>query len=222
MALTDDSRVPSGERPDDRPRPAGASRRGRRRVVGASAVTALGGLLFGYDTGVVSAALLFLKNEFGGLSSFQQELVTSLLLVGAAIATLVTVLLLAVGTAGWYVRRSRVRSVLRQSEFRPRAGGVPAAEPGQWAGWLDTSPAPVGLLSPAVLGMEWRRTKAALATRLSPTARQRVVQRRADVLDEIERRDPAGFERWLSAGAAHDVDPMEFLERGRRRGTDAA
>src|SRR4051812_42578110 len=61
----------------------------RWHVVGASAVTALGGLLFGYDTGVVSGALLFLKNEFGGLSSFQQELVTSLLLVGAAIGALV-------------------------------------------------------------------------------------------------------------------------------------
>ena len=46
----------------------------RRHVIGAAAVTALGGLLFGYDTGVVSGALLFLKNDFGGLSSFQQEL----------------------------------------------------------------------------------------------------------------------------------------------------
>jgi H+/Cl- antiporter ClcA len=47
----------------------------RRNVVLASGVTALGGLLFGYDTGVVSGALLFLKNDFGGLSSFEQELV---------------------------------------------------------------------------------------------------------------------------------------------------
>jgi sugar porter (SP) family MFS transporter len=47
-----------------------------------SGTAALGGLLFGYDTGVVSGALLYLKKEFGGLSSFQQELVTSLLLVG--------------------------------------------------------------------------------------------------------------------------------------------
>jgi sugar porter (SP) family MFS transporter len=54
-----------------------------RRVIAAAAITALGGLLFGYDTGVVSGALLFLKKEFGGLSNFQQELVTSLLLVGA-------------------------------------------------------------------------------------------------------------------------------------------
>jgi sugar porter (SP) family MFS transporter len=60
----------------------------RRHVVGAAAITALGGLLFGYDTGVVSGALLFLKNQFGGLSSFQQELVTSLLLIGAMIGAL--------------------------------------------------------------------------------------------------------------------------------------
>ena len=76
--------------PPARPHGAGgpsATGRGsvRRHVVGAAGVTALGGLLFGYDTGVVSGALLFLKNEFGGLSSFQQELVTSLLLVGAMI-----------------------------------------------------------------------------------------------------------------------------------------
>ncbi|HUA43246.1 MAG TPA: sugar porter family MFS transporter [Streptosporangiaceae bacterium] len=55
----------------------------RRRVVGGAAITALGGLLFGYDTGVVSGALLFLRHNFGGLSNIQEELVTSLLLVGA-------------------------------------------------------------------------------------------------------------------------------------------
>jgi sugar porter (SP) family MFS transporter len=60
----------------------------QRNVIIASGITALGGLLFGYDTGVVSGALLFLKNDFGGLSSFQQELVTSLLLVGAAVGAL--------------------------------------------------------------------------------------------------------------------------------------
>jgi sugar porter (SP) family MFS transporter len=54
-----------------------------------SATAALGGLLFGYDTGVVSGALLYLKKEFGGLSSFQQELVTSLLLVGCMVGAFI-------------------------------------------------------------------------------------------------------------------------------------
>ena len=53
-----------------------------------AAITALGGLLFGYDTGVVSGALLFLKDDFPHITSFQKELVTSLLLVGAAIGAM--------------------------------------------------------------------------------------------------------------------------------------
>jgi sugar porter (SP) family MFS transporter len=57
-------------------------------VVWTAAITALGGLLFGYDTGVVSGALLFLKDDFHSISSFQKELVTSLLLVGAAIGAI--------------------------------------------------------------------------------------------------------------------------------------
>ncbi|MGI8752249.1 MAG: sugar porter family MFS transporter [Acidimicrobiales bacterium] len=59
-----------------------------RAVVWTAAITALGGLLFGYDTGVVSGALLFLKDDFHHITSFQKELVTSLLLVGAAIGAI--------------------------------------------------------------------------------------------------------------------------------------
>jgi sugar porter (SP) family MFS transporter len=69
-------------------RPETDPRHVRRHVVVSAGITALGGLLFGYDTGVVSGALLFVKKDFGGLSSFQQELVTSLLLVGAAAGAL--------------------------------------------------------------------------------------------------------------------------------------
>jgi sugar porter (SP) family MFS transporter len=56
-----------------------------RAVVWTAAITALGGLLFGYDTGVVSGALLFLHTSFGPISSFDKELVTGLLLVGAMV-----------------------------------------------------------------------------------------------------------------------------------------
>jgi sugar porter (SP) family MFS transporter len=45
---------------------------------------ALGGLLFGYDTGVISGAILFIKEDFG-LSPFMQGAVVAALLLGAMI-----------------------------------------------------------------------------------------------------------------------------------------
>ena len=45
-------------------------------------VAALGGLLFGYDTGVISGAILFIKKQFS-LSSTMEEIVVSSVLVGA-------------------------------------------------------------------------------------------------------------------------------------------
>jgi len=56
-------------------------------VFAAAGFAALGGLLFGYDTGVISGALIFIRTQFA-LSTFQQELVVSVVLVGAAIAAL--------------------------------------------------------------------------------------------------------------------------------------
>jgi MFS transporter, SP family, galactose:H+ symporter len=53
----------------------------------AAAFAALGGLLFGYDTGVISGALIFIRKSFA-LSTFQQEFVVSVVLVGAAIGAL--------------------------------------------------------------------------------------------------------------------------------------
>ncbi|ELU03336.1 hypothetical protein CAPTEDRAFT_228172 [Capitella teleta] len=54
----------------------------------ASGLAAVGGVLFGYDTGIVSGALLQLKDEFN-LSCFQQELVVTMLLIGALCASFV-------------------------------------------------------------------------------------------------------------------------------------
>jgi hypothetical protein len=47
-----------------------------------AATAALGGLLFGFDTGVISGAILFIKGEFG-LTPFTEELLVSAALVGA-------------------------------------------------------------------------------------------------------------------------------------------
>lgn len=54
-----------------------------------AAIAALGGLLFGYDTGVMSGALLFLSPEFG-LTAHQEGQVTAMLLIGAAIGALLS------------------------------------------------------------------------------------------------------------------------------------
>ncbi len=45
---------------------------------------ALGGLLYGYDTGVISGALLFIKQDIS-LTNFMQGLVVSALLIGAIV-----------------------------------------------------------------------------------------------------------------------------------------
>jgi SP family galactose:H+ symporter-like MFS transporter len=59
-----------------------SARRARRNVVLTAAIAGLGGLLFGYDTGVIAAALLFIKDDFG-LGSFAQGLVVAAVPVGA-------------------------------------------------------------------------------------------------------------------------------------------
>jgi SP family galactose:H+ symporter-like MFS transporter len=53
----------------------------------AAVIAALGGLLFGYDTGVISGALIFIQKSFA-LTTFHQELVVSVVLVGAAVGSL--------------------------------------------------------------------------------------------------------------------------------------
>lgn len=61
-----------------------AAARGRRKSIAVAAVAALGGLLFGYDTGVISGALLFIQRSFE-LTPAQESTVTAMLLVGAAL-----------------------------------------------------------------------------------------------------------------------------------------
>ncbi|KAM0024964.1 putative major facilitator, sugar transporter, major facilitator superfamily [Helianthus debilis subsp. tardiflorus] len=56
-------------------------------VLGLTVVAGIGGLLFGYDTGVISGALLYIRDEFEAVdqSSFLQETIVSMALVGAMI-----------------------------------------------------------------------------------------------------------------------------------------
>ena len=85
---------------------------------------------------------------------------------------------------------------------------------------------PVTALPTSALGREWLRTTSALDGRLQPAARATIVRRRQETLDELERRDPDGFARWLAAGPLPGSDPAEFVRRDVRgdqaAGTDAA
>ncbi|KAL0340547.1 UNVERIFIED_CONTAM: Inositol transporter 1 [Sesamum radiatum] len=60
-------------------------------VLGLTVVAGIGGLLFGYDTGVISGALLYIRDEFEEVnrSSFLQETIVSMALVGAIIGAAV-------------------------------------------------------------------------------------------------------------------------------------
>jgi hypothetical protein len=159
-------------------------------------------------------------------------------LVGGA----VTALLIGIAVVGWAIR------AIRRNAARERNPGPPAA-PG-WGrdvrrlALLDdavaggpadgarptarTEPSgtrllpPVAALSTAALGREWLHTTAALAGRLDPVARRSIVDRREATLDELERRDPAGFGEWLALGPAPGSDPAEYVRGDPAAGTEAA
>lgn len=57
-------------------------RQAMRSVIMTAAIAGLGGLLFGYDTGIIASALLFIEPEFG-LSSFGSGLVVAAVPIGA-------------------------------------------------------------------------------------------------------------------------------------------
>ena len=50
----------------------------------ATGIASLGGLLFGYDTGVISGAILFVQSQFS-LSATMEEIVVSVVLIGAIV-----------------------------------------------------------------------------------------------------------------------------------------
>ncbi|WP_299527278.1 sugar porter family MFS transporter [uncultured Streptomyces sp.] len=79
-AVTD--RHPTAGRPD-------GPRRPPAMVYAVAAVSALGGLLFGYDTGIISGALLHLREDLA-LSSREQEIVVSVILLGAMAGALLS------------------------------------------------------------------------------------------------------------------------------------
>ena len=73
---------------------------------------------------------------------------------------------------------------------------------------------PVSSLSTEALGREWVRTTTALAGPLDAGTREAIVVRRQQTLDELERRDPDGFARWLAGLPLAGSDPSGDLKHG--------
>jgi MFS transporter, SP family, major inositol transporter len=69
------------------PIPAALGRRLRRRLILISLTASIGGLLFGYDTGVVNGALLYMGRDLR-LTPADEGLITAVLLLGAALGAL--------------------------------------------------------------------------------------------------------------------------------------
>lgn len=90
-------------------------------VYAVSAVSALGGLLFGYDTGIISGALLHLREDLG-LTSREQEMVVSVILLGAMAGALVSGRLAA--------RHGRRKVVIAVAVVFALGAGAAAAAPG--------------------------------------------------------------------------------------------
>ncbi|HET8529488.1 MAG TPA: sugar porter family MFS transporter [Gaiellaceae bacterium] len=67
-----------------------------KRLLGIALIAAIGGFLFGYDTGVIGGALLFMKKDLGLHSHGQQQLTVAILLLGAIAGALL---------AGWTADR---------------------------------------------------------------------------------------------------------------------
>jgi sugar porter (SP) family MFS transporter len=54
-----------------------------RRLLGVASIAAIGGFLFGYDTGVIGGAMLFMQKDLGLSSHGRQQLTVAILLLGA-------------------------------------------------------------------------------------------------------------------------------------------
>ena len=166
------------------------------------------------------AAALDAAWKLAGATAAVIVLVTGLVVLAGGAAALVIVGLAAV-TGGvrwalttWQPRRARARG----SDSALGAGPAPAPAATPAPAWQP----PVSLLPTSDLGGEWLRTTWALARQVAPCERQAIVRRRQETLDELERRDPDGFARWMAAGPAAGSDPAAFVRGNPTTDRDAA
>lgn len=130
---------------------------------------------------------------------------------GIAGAVLLGLLLVASPPATRVVR-SRFAGQRPSGAVEPGTDDPPPAAPAAPAPRRITCP-PADGLTTAQLCQAWRVSFTALDTLDGPEERARVVQRRQEYLDALERRDPHGFARWIGLGARAASDPGRYLAR---------
>lgn len=197
----------------------------------ASGVVAVGvaGLLAGLTAAAIAhdAPEHTLRSTVEAAALATAGTVGGLLVVSGSAALLggpITVGLLAAAVLAWLLRSGRRRDdagaqTPRRSPRGP-AGSTDVVALTRTVGSADTGP--VTALSTEALGREWLRTSAALQGGLAAVARRSIVERREATLDELERRDPSGFARWMSTGPGLGSDPAAFVRGGPVAGTEAA
>lgn len=108
----------------------------------------------------------------------------------------------------------------------PAAGQRPPVGPRPLVGPPSTGSVPelrpVGSLPTHALGQEWLLSTSVLGSLVDVGTRQSIARRRQELLDELERRDPVGFARWLAAGPRPGSDPATYLHGETQADTDAA
>ena len=127
-------------------------------------------------------------------------LMVTLYLVAAFVAVAAVVVVLALPDAGGFVVRRLSR---RSRPARPGARRRPAAR-------IEALPDPTRF-STAELVQAWRSSHVSLRRARTVGEKVQVAARRQRYIDEFERRDRQGFERWLASGAQAGSDPAAFV-----------
>jgi hypothetical protein len=149
-------------------------------------------------------------------------LIGLVVLAGAAAGTFLLVALLVVGLV-WTRRRTRWSAAApRDPQVADHRGAAPggdpsprgaAGRPSRVAAPAAPSSDPADLTAPQLCAV-WQRTYFALLDLPVGASREAVTHLRGRLLDEMERRDPAGFARWLEAGPRAASNPGRFLSDG--------
>ncbi|WP_433169191.1 hypothetical protein [Kribbella sp. CA-247076] len=105
----------------------------------------------------------------------------------------------------WWRRRSSPPRSNATTEHGQGAGAVRAARcSGRPSCDLDA-------MTPAELCLAWRRSYVELQHTRTAEAMAGVAEVRRELLDELERRNPSGFDQWLASGARAPSDPARYL-----------